>query len=104
MHCLLYEVIEMHFWNSILYLIKTLLYQSRWTIPSFKGDRNIKSSDAMNHLSLFKYALLYILSSFCNHPDEEERVPRRYFFCGSSLFFSVLCLLCLCARLFICAL
>ena len=31
-------------------------------------------------------------------------VPRRYFFCGSFMFFSVLCLLCLCARLFICAL
>ena len=31
--------------------------------------------------------------------------PRRYFFCGSLMgFFSVLCLLCLCARLFICAL
>ena len=29
-------------------------------------------------------------------------VPRRYFFCGSFMFFSVLCLLCLC--LFICAL
>ena len=31
-------------------------------------------------------------------------VPRRCFFCGSIMFFSVLCLLCLCARLFICAL
>ena len=31
-------------------------------------------------------------------------VPRRYFFCGSFMFFSVLCLLCLCAHLFICAL
>ena len=27
-----------------------------------------------------------------------------YFFCGSFMFFSVLCLLCLCVRLFICAL
>ena len=25
-------------------------------------------------------------------------VPRRYFFCGSLMFFSVLCLLCLCTR------
>ena len=31
-------------------------------------------------------------------------VPRRYFFCGSFMFFSVLRLLCLCVRLFICAL
>ena len=31
-------------------------------------------------------------------------VPRRYFFCGSFMLFSVLCLLCLCARLFLCAL
>ena len=31
-------------------------------------------------------------------------IPRRYFFCGSFMFFSVLCLLCLCERLFICAL
>ena len=31
-------------------------------------------------------------------------VPRRYFFCGSFYVFFVLCLLCLCARLFICAL
>ena len=31
-------------------------------------------------------------------------VPRRYFFCGSFMFFSVLCLLCLCACLYICAL
>ena len=32
-------------------------------------------------------------------------VPRRYFFCGSlCVFFSVLRLLCLCARLFICVL
>ena len=32
-------------------------------------------------------------------------VPRRYFFCGSFMFFSsVLCLLCLCSLLFICAL
>ena len=31
-------------------------------------------------------------------------VPRQYFFCGSFIFCSVLCLLCLCARLFICAL
>ena len=31
-------------------------------------------------------------------------VPRWYFFCGSFMFFSVLCLLCLCARLFICTL
>ena len=31
-------------------------------------------------------------------------VPRRYFFCGSFMFYSLLCLLCLCARLFICAL
>ena len=31
-------------------------------------------------------------------------VPRRYFFCGSLMFCSVLCLVCLCARLFICAL
>ena len=30
--------------------------------------------------------------------------PRRYLFCGSFYVFSVLCLLCLCARLFICAL
>ena len=29
-------------------------------------------------------------------------VPRRYFFCGSFMFFSVLCLLCLCARLLPC--
>ena len=31
-------------------------------------------------------------------------VPRRYFFCGSFMFFSVLCLLCICVRLFICVL
>ena len=31
-------------------------------------------------------------------------IPKRYFFCGSFMFFTVLCLLCLCARLFICAL
>ena len=31
-----------------------------------------------------------------------QTVPRRYFFCGSFMFFSVLCLLSLCARLFIC--
>ena len=31
-------------------------------------------------------------------------VPRGYFFCGSFMFFSVLCLLCHCTRLFICAL
>ena len=30
-------------------------------------------------------------------------VQRRYFICGSFMFFSVLCMLCLCARLFICA-
>ena len=29
---------------------------------------------------------------------------RQYFFYGSFMFISVLCLLCLCARLFICAL
>ena len=34
----------------------------------------------------------------------EMYVSRRYFFCGSFMFFSVLCLLCLCACLFICAL
>ena len=31
-------------------------------------------------------------------------VPRRYFFCGSLMFLFCLFLLCLCARLFICAL
>ena len=31
-------------------------------------------------------------------------VLRRYFFCGSFMFFSVLSLLCICVRLFICAL
>ena len=31
-------------------------------------------------------------------------IPGRCFFCGSFMFFSVLCLLCLCARLFVCAL
>ena len=31
-------------------------------------------------------------------------IPRRYFYCGSFMFFSVLCLLCLYAHLFICAL
>ena len=31
-------------------------------------------------------------------------VPRRYFFCGSFMFSYVLCLLCLCERLFICTL
>ena len=31
-------------------------------------------------------------------------IPRRYFYFGSFMFFSVLCLLCLYARLFICAL
>ena len=31
-------------------------------------------------------------------------IPSLYFFCGSFMFFTVLCLLCLCARLFICAL
>ena len=29
--------------------------------------------------------------------------PRRYFFLGSFMFFSGMCLLCLCARLFNCA-
>ena len=29
-------------------------------------------------------------------------VPRRYFFCGSFMFFSVLRILCLGARLFLC--
>ena len=29
-------------------------------------------------------------------------VPGRYFFCGYLIIFSVLCLLCLCARLFVC--
>ena len=31
-------------------------------------------------------------------------VPRWFFFCGSFMFCSVLCWLCLCAHLFICAL
>ena len=31
-------------------------------------------------------------------------ISRRYFFCGSFMFFSVLCFVCPCARLFICAL
>ena len=37
-------------------------------------------------------------------PMNDLTVPRRYFFCGSFLFFSDLCFLCLCAPLFICAL
>ena len=44
---------------------------------------------------------------FMLNPAEHEvllTVPRRYFFCGSFMFHSVLCLLCLCARLFIGAL
>ena len=32
------------------------------------------------------------------------KFPRRYFFCGPFMFFSVLCLLRLCMRLFVCAL
>ena len=36
--------------------------------------------------------------------NNKMQLPRRYFFCVSFMFFSVLCLLCLCARLFICAL
>ena len=54
----------------------------------------------MNHLSLFWYALLYILSSFCNHLDEEERVPRRYFFCGSSICLAFA--MSLCASVYMC--
>ena len=38
--------------------------------------------------------------------EEPIWIPRAWFagFCGSFMFCSVLCLLCLCARLFICAL
>ena len=48
---------------------------------------------------------------FCHFPKcvlvhirIKGEVPGGYFFCGSFMFFFVLCLLCLCARLFICAL
>ena len=39
-----------------------------------------------------------------NRLPNSSRVGFRYFFFGSFMFFSVLCLLCLCARLYICAL
>ena len=38
------------------------------------------------------------------HLNKFNRAEFGLIFCGSFMFFSVLCLLCLCTRLFICAL
>ena len=46
-----------------------------------------------------KKRIIYVLGTLYNSGVENKfllTVPRWYFICGSSMFFSVLCLLCLC--------
>ena len=89
--------------NWMLLYIHCLLGSGRWGIDKLGSIMQTKYLCVLIHI-WFKGGVGAVGRFWALHWNILLTVPRRCFFCGSLCFFSVLCLLCLCARLFKCAL